>query len=177
METPLTNRSERPFYESSLSWKDIWPFIGLPIWILILIRIVSPKTVNDFEMRDDLPSIFMWYLIFILFTVIFGLRKFKLYDDRIEIVYPLRVRPFFLTNKKEFNYNNVRKISLNSKGGKASKKEIRFKVFETQKNREWVYLCQVFWFKDLMFIYNKYKEIGVKIEVNGDRLKEDMGID
>jgi len=176
MTEPLLN-TDKPFYRSGLSPGTTILIALAPIYVLmILVNLFAFNTTSDVFV-NRLFFVFMpLEIIYALIVCIFRVRRFKLYDDRIEITYPLRFKPFFSTNKKVFMNTSVEKVSIiGGMGGKYSATSIRFNLKENEKSK--IYRFDIMWVKDMKSIYSKYKESEMEIEVKNDKLRKVMKVD
>jgi hypothetical protein len=173
--------TNKPFYKSMLSWAKTSLIAGVPmlffdIGINIIGQAMNNKAFTAGLIIIGIPVSFIY--AFIVF--VFMMRRFLLYNDRIEIIYPLRFKPFFKTNKKTYRNNLIKKIEIVM--GRNGKMDASIVRFDLEKGRNGVHKIKVrsfdiMWVDQMKIIYGKYKELGMQVIVTPDKLKQIMKVD
>ncbi|HXB11616.1 MAG TPA: hypothetical protein VNZ45_06500, partial [Bacteroidia bacterium] len=135
--------TNKPFYKSMLSWAKISMIAGIPMVVFdigvdIIGQAMNSKTFTAGLIIIGIPVSFIY--AFIVF--VFMMRRFVLYSDRIEIVYPLRFKPFFKTNKKVYENSRIKKIEIViGRNGKMDASIVRFDLEENKNGVDRVKTC------------------------------------
>jgi len=98
------------------------------------------------------------------------MKRFKFYDDRLEVVYFFRIKPFFKTDRIIIPYEKIEKFTVITVPRFGP--EIHIKVNGVKKSIEYVFPYPLWGLVRLRYLFSLLKRMGVPI--NYDRCDDDI---